>query len=234
MRLRLPVARIVSLLLFAALCAIVAGWALQLLAPRAPIAPAGAVAQAQPPSDLSATGQLFGGLPRAADAVAEAPSNIQVAGVIAAGPRGVALLSIDGRPAKPFAVGEPVADGMKVRSVSGDEVELERAGQPMRLAAPARASLAVLTSGPQRPTGGAASGAAPPPPGLPPLPPRTLPPAGAAAPVQESVPAQAGNFAPSPPPIPANVQPSVAPAAPAAAPAAGVPPLPGVPPTGAQ
>ncbi|MCX7231257.1 MAG: hypothetical protein NTW15_20035 [Burkholderiales bacterium] len=195
MRLRLPIARIASVLLFAALCAIVAGWALQLLAPRAPVAPAGAVAQVQGPPDLSAAGQLFGGVPRAADAqVQAAPSNIQVSGVLASGARGVALLAIDGRPAKPFAVGEPVSDGMTVRSVTGDTVELDRSagGPPMRLPAPARGSVAVLTSGPQRSGGGAnvppasVSGAPPgAPAGLPPLPPRMLPPAGAAMPPQE-------------------------------------------------
>jgi general secretion pathway protein C len=179
MRIRLPVARLVSVLLFAALCAIVAGWALQLLAPRTPIAPGGAVAQAQPATDLSAAGQLFGGAPRQIDRVAEGPTNIQVAGVLAAGSRGVALLAVDGRPAKPFAVGEAVTDGTTVRSVSGDAVELERGGRPMRLAAPARGSLDVLTSGPQRAAAGTA--AATPPQTLPPLPPRALPPAGAAA-----------------------------------------------------
>ncbi|MFN7644253.1 MAG: type II secretion system protein N [Burkholderiales bacterium] len=182
MRLRLPIARIASVLLFAALCAIVAGWALQLLAPRAPVAPAGAVAQVQGPPDLSAAGQLFGGVPRSADAqVQAAPSNIQVSGVLASGARGVALLAIDGRPAKPFAVGEPVSDGMTVRSITGDTVELDRGagGPPMRLPAPARGSVAVLTSGPQRSGGNANEplvslpGA---PVGLPPLPPRTLPP----------------------------------------------------------
>jgi general secretion pathway protein C len=186
MRLRLPIARIASVLLFAALCAIVAGWALQLLAPRAPVAPAGAIAQVQGPPDLSAAGQLFGGVPRAADAqVQAAPSNIQVSGVLAAGARGVALLAIDGRPAKPFAVGEPVSDGMTVRAITGDTVELDRGagGPPMRLPAPARGSVAVLTSGPQRSSGNAnmppvslpgVPAAAPA--GLPPLPPRTLPP----------------------------------------------------------
>ncbi|RPH43195.1 MAG: hypothetical protein EHM87_14515 [Burkholderiales bacterium] len=203
MRLRLPLARIASVLLFAALCAIIAGWALQLLAPRAPIAPAGSVAQVQGPTDLSAAGQLFGGVPRPQDAQAQAaPSNIQVTGVLASGERGVALLAIDGRPAKPFAVGEPVSDGMTVRSVSGDAVELDRGagGLPMRLAAPARGSIAVLTSGPQRPGAGATvppvapSAFQPPvggpgqPGGPPPLPTRMLPPAGAAATVGDPPP----------------------------------------------
>jgi general secretion pathway protein C len=208
MRIRLPVARIVSVLLFAALCAIVAGWALQLLAPRAPIAPAGAVAQAQPPTDLGAAGKLFGGAPRPADAVAAGPSNIQVAGVLAAGPRGVALLAIDGRPAKPFAVGESVLEGTTVRAVSADAVELERAGRPLRLAAPPRGSLEVLTSGPQR---GAAPGAASvPPAGVPPLPARPLPPAGAAA--AETAP-PAGVAVPSAVPGPPPGMPPLAPPA---------------------
>lgn len=175
MRLRLPLARLVAVALFALLCGIVAAWALVLLAPRAPIAPAGAVAQAQPPADLTLAGQLFGGAPVAAGtAAAAAPvSNIQVAGVLAAGARGVALLAIDGKPARPFAVGEPVGDGLAVRSVDAHEVVLERGGQPMRLPAPPRASTAVLTAGAQRDASGAS--AAPPPPL------RPLPPAGAAA-----------------------------------------------------
>ncbi|MEI7447498.1 MAG: type II secretion system protein N, partial [Burkholderiales bacterium] len=162
MRLRLPLARIVSVLLFAALCAIVAAWALALLAPRPPIAPAGAVAAAEGPVDLSAAGQLFGGVPQAvSSATVAAPSNIQVAGVLATAGRGVALLAVDGRPAKPFAVGEPVADGLRVRAVTADAVELDRGeggGSPMRLPAPPRGSLAVLTSGPQRGGGNGASG----------------------------------------------------------------------------
>ncbi|MFM1991634.1 MAG: hypothetical protein RJA99_4591 [Pseudomonadota bacterium] len=189
MRLRLPLARIVTVLLCAALGAIVAAWALALLAPRPPIAPAGAVAAQQGAADLGAASQLFGGVPQAASAPASsAPSNIQVAGVLAAAGRGVALLAVDGRPAKPFAVGEPVADGLRVRSVTGDSVELELerggAGAPVRLAAPPRGSVAVLTGGPQR---GASGATAPPVGGLPiappptPLPPRPLPPAGAAA-----------------------------------------------------
>ena len=217
MRLRLPVARIVSVLLFAALCAIVADWALQLLAPRAPIAPTGAVAQAQPPTDLSAAGQLFGGAPRPVEAGADGPSNIQVAGVLAAGPRGVALLAVDGRPAKPFAIGEVVVAGTTVRSVTGEAVELERGGRALRLAAPARGSLDVLTSGPQRGSGGAAAPS--PQAGLPPLPSRPLPPAGAAATVAE--PAGAPQAAPGAgvPSLVPGLPPGVAPFAPPPTPA---------------
>jgi general secretion pathway protein C len=150
MRIRLPVARLVSVLLFAALCAIMAGWALQLLAPKAPIAPGGAIAQAQAPLDLRQAGLLFGGAPSVAgNATPAPPSNIQVTGVLAAGPSGVALLAIDGKPARPFQVGDRVSDGLAVVSVSPDTVELDRGGVAVRLPAPARGSIAVLTSGPQ-------------------------------------------------------------------------------------
>jgi len=212
MRLRLPLARIASVLLFAALCAIVAAWALQLLAPRPPIAPAGAVAQVQPSLDLGAAGRLFGSTPQAAGAsTVAAPSNIQVAGVLAAGPRGVALLAIDGKPARAFAVGDPVGDGMTVRSVSGEAVELDSSGTPMRLAAPARPSLAVLTSGPNAAIGGGA-----PSPALP----------GALPPLAAPRPTVAPNEPPAllPPPAPMSAGGPVPGLAPGAAPPSPPPP----------
>jgi general secretion pathway protein C len=90
----------------------------------------------------------------------------------------VALLAIDGKPARPFGVGESLDERTTVRSVSADAVELARDGRAMRIAAPARGSVAVLTGGPQRPTDGGALPALPVPAAPPP---RPLPPAGAAA-----------------------------------------------------
>ena len=149
MRLRFPLARLASLLLFAALCAICAAWGLQLFSPRSPIAPAGAIAQPAAASDLLQAGQLFGAPPAPSPSAAAAPSNVQVVGVIAAGPRGVALLSVDGQPAKPFRVGEKVAEGLTVSAVMPDSVALIRNGQPLTAQAPPRPSLDVLTSGPK-------------------------------------------------------------------------------------
>jgi general secretion pathway protein C len=200
MRIRLPVARLASVLLFAGLCAIVAGWALQLLAPKAPIAPGGAVAQTQAPVDLRQAGLLFGGAPSVADTAAPPPpSNIQVAGVLAAGPNGVALLAIDDKPARPFHVGERISEGLAVGSVSADTVELDRSGVSVKLPAPARGSLAVLTSGPQA-SAGTAGGALSPPIILPaaavPLPPTRAPP----GPTSFAPPPQAPPGAAPPPP----------------------------------
>ena len=221
MRIRLPVARLLAVALFAALCAIIAGWALQLLAPRAPIAPGGAVAQGQSGADVALATQLFGGVPRPSTSAAPAaPSNIQVTGVLEAGERGVALLAIDGRPAKPFAVGDTLDGGLRVVSVTVDGVGLTRGDQPMRLAAPPRGSIDILTRGPQP---GGSSETAPVPPGATssgfrqPLQ-RPLPPAGAAA-LQQSAPSAGGGqpmtgvVTPGAPPGPGVVTPD-APAGP--------------------
>ncbi len=200
MRIRLPVARLVSVGLFAGLCGIIASWALELLGPQAPIAPASAIGQAQPPTNLGPAGSLFGAMPQATTAAAvQAPSNVQVAGVLAGGPNAVALLAVDGKPAKPFGIGETVADGLKVTAISADSVTLDRRGQAVKLPTPARSSLAVLNSAPPVPApgmpapGGAGmstlpgSGASltPIPQGPPGTSNRPLPPAGAAAAMPE-------------------------------------------------
>ena len=191
MRIRLPVARLVSVLLFAGLCGVIASWALDLLSPHAPIAPASAIGQAQPPTSLGPAGSLFGASPQATTAaVTQAPSNVQVSGVLAGGPNAVALLAVDGKPAKPFGIGDTVSDGLTVTAISADSVTLDRRGQAVKLSAPARSSLAVLNSAPPTPAPNGAgmqtmpgSGApmTPIPQGQPDASNRPLPPAGAAA-----------------------------------------------------
>ncbi len=207
MRLRFPLARLASLLLFAALCAICAAWGLQLFSPRSPIAPAGAIAQSPGLSDLRQAGQLFGSPPAPSAGAAAAPSNVQVVGVIAAGPQGVALLSVDGQAAKPFRVGEKVAEGLIVTAVTPDSVALMRNGQPLTASAPARPSLDVLSSGPKQGTDMRNPGGALPPgvpigagvPGAPPPMPGTgLPPPGMPGQPME----QPGQSPPPPPPPP--------------------------------
>jgi general secretion pathway protein C len=191
MRIRLPVARLVSVGLFAALCGVIASWALELFSPKASIAPASAIGQSQPPTNLGPAGSLFGATPQATTAtVIQAPSNVQVAGVLAGGQNAVALLAVDGKPAKPFGIGETVADGLKVTAISADSVTLDRRGEAVKLPTPARSSLAVLNSAPPTPAANGAgmqtlpgNGApmAPIPQGQPDASNRPLPPAGAAA-----------------------------------------------------
>lgn len=187
MRIRLPVARLVSVLLFAGLCGVIASWALDLLSPQAPFAPASAIGQAQPPTNLSPAGNLFGASPQAtAAAVTQAPSNVQVSGVLAGGKNAVALLAVDGKPAKPFGIGETVSDGLKVTAISADSVTLDRRGQAVKLPAPARSSLAVLNSAPPTPAPGNAAALTPTPQGQSEASNRPLPPAGAEAETPET------------------------------------------------
>ena len=200
MRIRLPVARLVSVLLFAGLCGVIASWALDLLSPHAPIAPASAIGQAQPPTSLGPAGSLFGASPQATTAaVTQAPSNVQVSGVLAGGPNAVALLAVDGKPAKPFGIGDTVADGLTVTAISADSVTLDRRGQAVKLSAPARSSLAVLNSAPPTPAPGSGAALTPTPQGQPDASNRPLPPADAAdAPPEPPPPGMPGAGVPIP------------------------------------
>jgi general secretion pathway protein C len=148
MRFRIPASRIASVLLFALLCAVAAYWVLQLVAHRAPVAPAGAVARTQAPVDLAQASRLFGGAPAAT--TGGQAGDIRVTGVLAAGRQGIALLSINGAPAKAFAVGQEVTAGVRLEAVEPDVVRLAQGASVRELEAPARGSLSVLSSGPVR------------------------------------------------------------------------------------
>ena len=152
-------------LAFAALCAVIAYWALQILAPRAPIAPSGIASDQRALPQLQAASQLFGATV-AATAVAPPPSNIQVVGIVAAGRLGSAILTVDGKPPKSYFVGAKVSPTQSVGAVRADAVVIDSAGQRVELPAPTRASLDVLTSGKGR-TAASASGSPAAPPGGP-------------------------------------------------------------------
>ncbi len=194
-----------SLAMFALLCATIAYWALQLLAPAVPIAPVGSLAGAGDAADPVSAGRLFG-LPSGSGSAQApvAPSSIQVLGVAASELRGSAVLSVDGKPARAFMVGDAVSAAAKLVEVRPGAVVIERNGTRVELPAPQRPSVATLWAGPAR-SGEAATATAPPARAVPPPP---TPPAAAAA-----------GAAPSPPaPGPLDLRtPGPAAAAPAAA-----------------
>jgi general secretion pathway protein C len=161
-------------LAFAAVCAVIAYWALQILAPRAPIAPSGIASDQRSLPQLQAASQLFGATV-AATAAAPQPSNIQVVGIVAAGRLGSAILTVDGKPPKSFSVGTKVSPTQSLGAVRADAVVIDSAGQRVELPAPTRASLDVLTSGKARaasssPPAAAGGLAAAPTPGASPMP----------------------------------------------------------------
>ncbi len=212
-----------SLAMFALLCATIAYWALQLLAPAVPIAPVGSLAGAGDAADPVSAGRLFG-LPSGSGSAQApvAPSSIQVLGVAASELRGSAVLSVDGKPARAFMVGDAVSAAAKLVEVRPGAVVIERNGARVELPAPQRPSVATLWAGPAR-SGEAPTATAPPARVVPPPP---TPPAAAAAGAAPSPPAPLDLRTPGPAaaaPAAASAQPDEA-DAPAAAAAAPAPP----------
>lgn len=128
---RLPL--LVTFLLFIALCASAAYWAMQLFKPPLrPVAAPPQAMQAEIRSDAAAT--LFGGSAQKA-AVA---SNYQLKGIIFSGsPRNsVAILSADGKPAQAIRVDMEVAPGVTVKEVHREYVLLSDNGTTKRVELP--------------------------------------------------------------------------------------------------
>ena len=150
MRNLLTFARLLSGLLLLLLAAIVAYWIMQLAAPRPAIAPSGALGEAATTRSLNSAALAFG-RPQGPQPVVATPTNIQVLGVAESGENGVAILAVDGKPAIAHAVGSTLEDGTKLISALDGKVVLEQNGRRIEIDAPARPSLAVLTSGVGRP-----------------------------------------------------------------------------------
>ncbi len=147
MRGSLTAARLLTLLLFLLLIAICSYWALQILAPRPAIAPSASIGDAAAAPNLEPATVLFGSANAPAAAAASGSGNIQVSGVAEAGPEGVVILSIDGKPGAAFGVNSTVTEGTVVKSVGLDKVVLEQRGKLIELKTPTRASLDILSSG---------------------------------------------------------------------------------------
>lgn len=90
-------------------------------------APAAAVQVATPP-DTGAIARMLGAgfqiaTPTAA-AASPASSRFVISGVAASGANSVALIGVDGKPAKPFVLGAEVTPGWIVKTIAGRRVEL--------------------------------------------------------------------------------------------------------------
>lgn len=111
----------ITFLLWAAAAASAVAWGLKLGTPASQ-GPLGASAY-QPPAapDPALVARLLGQAQGGAPAAAAAPSlssRFSLVGVVAdRSHQGAALISVDGRPAKPFRVGSPVDEGLVLQSV---------------------------------------------------------------------------------------------------------------------
>lgn len=64
----------------------------------------------------------------AASLLAASQARFQLMGVLAVGKSGAALLSVDGKPAKPYRVGVAIEDGLEVTAVAARSVSVGRSG----------------------------------------------------------------------------------------------------------
>jgi general secretion pathway protein C len=116
-----------SLLVWGAVAFSAVTWGLRWSATGAAPSNAIAAAQALPEVDVSAAARSLGAVPVPVQAAA-APtlaSRFQLQGVMAGGPdAGAALISVDGKPAKPYRVGAVVADGLVLQLAQGRRISL--------------------------------------------------------------------------------------------------------------
>jgi general secretion pathway protein C len=121
-RAMLPVA---SLLVWGAVAFGVVTWVLRWSALGESSSHAPAAAQALPEVDVSAAARSLGAEPVQAAAAPTLASRFQLQGVMAGGANaGVALIAVDGKPAKPYRVGAVVADGLVLQMAQGRRISL--------------------------------------------------------------------------------------------------------------
>ena len=114
-----------SLLVWGAVAFSAVTWGLRWSASGAAPSNATAAAQTLPEVDVSAAARSLGAAPVQAAAAPTLASRFQLQGVMAGGPdAGAALISVDGKPAKPYRVGAVVADGLVLQSAQGRRVSL--------------------------------------------------------------------------------------------------------------
>lgn len=136
----------VHLVFFALVMAIAAYWGVRIFTPAPTAAPPPLAPPPLRDPDPVAVARMFGKVER----VQTVTSNIQAIGAYSAGKDSSAVLSVDGRPARVFLLGQEVAPGLKLAEVGPETVVLESGGARQELRLPPRAM--------------AAFGGAPPPP----------------------------------------------------------------------
>jgi general secretion pathway protein C len=151
--------RIVSSALFLAALALAAYWVMVLTTPKPALAPVavrqGVLGEAGAAQAVNLFG--MGQSPGAGPAPATTSSStIKVQGIISAGARGAAILSIEGKPGRFVAVGNtlaPESPTTRLVQVKPESVVLDVGGRSEELPAPARANTQILTSGVGKPRG---------------------------------------------------------------------------------
>ena len=128
-----------TFLLVLALAASITAWMLEFSARRTPSEPVRTITTGNPAArtqaaDIAPIAGLFGA--RAADEAGD----IRLLGVIAQGKsgEGIALLSIDSKPAVALRAGEDIGPGITLAEVRADRVVVNRAGVPQEIRLPGK------------------------------------------------------------------------------------------------
>jgi len=129
----------VHLVFFAVVMAIAAYWGIRIFTPAPTAAPPPIAPPPLRDPDPVAAARMFGKVER----VQAATSNIQAIGAYSAGKDSSAVLSVDGRPARVFLLGQQVAPGLKLAEVGPEIVVLESGGVRQELRLPLRAMAAL-------------------------------------------------------------------------------------------
>lgn len=153
--------RLLSLVLFAALCALLTHWVLTLSSLRALSVPREARVAQTDALETGAAVTLFGGGPQTG------PRDVQVMGVVAdlADGSGAAIVSVDGGPPQAVRAGKSLSSNLKLVEIKARSVVIERNGARQEIPLPASSVAGVVPGNRNAP------------------PPMPLPPSGAAAPL---------------------------------------------------
>lgn len=129
--------------MLAIVSAIAAYWVIKILTPQPTAAPPPLAAPLPRDPNPVLAARMFGLIqaPQAATV-----SNIQVSGVFAAGRDSSAVLSVDGKPARTYVLGQEVVPGNRLVDVQQDVVVLESAGGRQQLRLPPRTTVASVGS----------------------------------------------------------------------------------------
>jgi len=124
-------------------CVIGAYSVIRVVTPAPSVAPAPLTPAPPRDPDPVLAARMFGKV----QAVADLRANLQLVGVFAAGAASSAAISVDGKPARVYLVGQEVADGLVLSTVRGDGVSLTGAsGVSQELQVPQRASASFASS----------------------------------------------------------------------------------------
>jgi general secretion pathway protein C len=139
---------LIHVVMLAVVCAIAAYWGVRILTPQPTAAPPPMAAPSPREPDPMLAARMFGLVQQQAQT--RVAANIQVAGLFAAGNDSSAVLTVDGKPARVYVLGQDVVPGTRLVEVRADRVVLESSNGRQEVQAPPRPAANLATGAPAR------------------------------------------------------------------------------------